>query len=458
MKARLFIVRILLYGILALVFFLGGRVLAQETVVLTEADVVRRALDENRTYRQALEEVIKAEGDVSQARSGALPDITLNGSYDRNFKVGSFFIVPQGDDNPFGNEPIELQTGFKNTFSASINFRMALYDGAVFPALSIAKMYKIYSEAGADEVADMVRYQAEVLFYTSILAREQLKVLEQAYETDSVNLDNVEAMFSQGMVSQFEVLRARTEKANLLPQILRAESNVKLSEKRLKSFLDMDLSTPVTLVPPEDEIAPGDIPSLERLVNTALVSRPEVVQAEQLEDITDKAITVARADYFPKLEAVSNYQKQAQSDEFTLDENATTAWNAGVRLTVPLFQGGEVRGAVKKAKADHRQAELAHEAIRDDVRLEVEDAYDRLIQARKSLEVQAETIAQAEEGLRIANLRYESGEGTLLEVLSAQTALTDARTARATALYDFRTALAGLAKATTIDFTGDDGQ
>jgi len=427
---------------------------SEQPVALTRADVVQRALDQNRTYRQALQDVIKAQGDVSQARSGALPEITLNGTYDRNFKVSSFYIVPQGDNNPFGSDPIELQTGFKNSFSASINFRMALYDAAVFPALSIAKMYKDYSEAGAAEVADMVQYQAEVLFYSAILAGEQLDVLKQAYETDSLNLVNVEAMYSQGMVSKFEVLRARTEKANLVPQILSAESNVKLSEKRLKSFLNMDLSTPVLLMPPNDDTTMSRVAQLDRLLDTALVARPDVRQADKLENITNKAITVARADYWPKLEAVSGYQKSAQSDAFTLSENSSTAWNAGLRLSIPLFRGGQTRGAVKKAKADHTQAVLAYEALEDNVRLEVEEAHDRLVQAKKSLDVQAETIAQAEEGLRIANLRYESGEGTLLEVLSAQTALTDARTARARALYDFRTALAGLSKATTIDYTG----
>ena len=74
--------------------------------------------------------------------------------------------------------------------------------------------------------------------------------------------------------------------------------------------------------------------------------------------------------------------------------------------------------------------------------LEVEEAYDLIVQARKALEVVGETIAQAEEGLNIANLRYESGIGTQLEVLSAQTALTDARRAEAEALFFFREARA----------------
>ena len=80
----------------------------------------------------------------------------------------------------------------------------------------------------------------------------------------------------------------------------------------------------------------------------------------------------------------------------------------------------------------------------------MEAAWDALIQTKKALDVQQATIASAEEGLRIARLRYESGVGTQLEVLSAQTALTDARRLYAEALYSFRIARAGLQKATTL--------
>ena len=75
-----------------------------------------------------------------------------------------------------------------------------------------------------------------------------------------------------------------------------------------------------------------------------------------------------------------------------------------------------------------------------------------MMMAKMSLDIQWETIAQAEEGFRIANLRYESGVGTQLEVLSAQAALTDARRSLAEAFFMFRKAKAELKKATTYEF------
>ena len=88
--------------------------------------------------------------------------------------------------------------------------------------------------------------------------------------------------------------------------------------------------------------------------------------------------------------------------------------------------------------------------LKDDIKLEVEGAYDRLMQAKKSLDIQGANIAEAEEGLRIANVRYKSGVGTQLEVLSAQVALTDARNAQAEAIFQFRQARAELKKTTSL--------
>ena len=74
-----------------------------------------------------------------------------------------------------------------------------------------------------------------------------------------------------------------------------------------------------------------------------------------------------------------------------------------------------------------------------------------MIQVKKALDIQGATIAQAEEGLKIANLRFETGVGTQLEVLSAQAALTEARSQLAVATFMFRKARAELRKATTVD-------
>ncbi len=420
---------------------------------LTVDDAVSLALEHNRTYLTAQEEIIKANAEVTSVRSGALPSVNLTGRYNRNFSIPSFFVTAESDNPNEPPETIEFKTGFKNNFGATLSLRQPLWQGGrVFTALSIAKDYRKYVNAAAMQVKADVVLNAKLLYYWAILQDARLAVLKRTLEANSFNLKVAEAKFSQGTVSEFDLLRARVEKSNLQPMILRSESEMRLALKRLKSFIGIDLSSDIELVDAVEDISTLSIPTTDSLTNAALSKRSEILKSELQNEIASKAVKIAKADYYPSLAIVSAYDWQSSSDQFTLSDNESKSFTAGLALTIPIFQGGQVRGNVSKARSDLRVSELASMQLRDDIRLEVEAAYDRLIQAKETLEIQKETIAQAEEGLRIANLRYESGVGTQLEVLSAQTALSGAGRARAEALYLLRAAKASLKRATTIDF------
>lgn len=435
---------VLLILVLAGICPAGSSVVAMTT--LTIGDVRRLALEHNRTYLSALEDVTKAQSEITIARAGALPEINLDSYYSRNIKLPSFFV------NPEGGEPIEFKTGFKNSFGASLSVRQSLWQGGkVFTALSVARLYRKYSEARADEIRSAVLYNAEILFYRAILQQSNLEVLRKAFEANSYNLEVVEKFYEKGLVSEFEVLRARVEKSNLSPQLLAAESELKLSRMRLKSFLGIDLDEEIQPIEETGDTSLVDLLPLTSLIDGALHRRPEVTQVENATQIAKKAIRIARGNYWPELEAVSSYSWSAQSDALTLAENTVRSWSAGINVSIPIFKGGSTRGAVRSCEADYHQALLAAKEVEDAVRLEVEQAYDRMLQAKKTVDIQGETIAQAEQGLKIANLRYESGVGTLLEVLSAQTALTQARNAQALAMFSFREARAQLEKAAALD-------
>ncbi len=412
---------------------------------LTITDARQRAVLANRRFLSAKEEVSKASAQIAEARSGIFPDITASGSWDHNFKIPEMLI--QGDSST-----MRFKMGFDNSFGASITVRQALWEGGkVMNAWAIAKLYKKYSSDNVQRAEDEIVYNADVLFYSAILQKANLEVIQKSIEAASENLAVVEKLNAKGMVSEFELLRAKVERANLQPSLLQAESDLSLSYRTLKSFLGIDLRDTVHLVEQPDDTSLAALPTSDQLTKTALEQRPDLRAAGYLRKMADKAIGVAKADYQPSLDGYANWSWSAQSDKFRMNENTSSSATAGLSLSIPLFKGGRVGGQVAYRKAEFRQATLAAEQLKDDVMLEVEEARDRLIQAKKSLDVQQETIAQAEEGLRIANLRYTQSVGTQLEVLSAQAALSQARHAHAAALFLFREAKAGLKRATTID-------
>jgi len=414
-------------------------------MALTVRDARQRAVLNNRRFLSAKEEMAKAAAQISQARSGIFPDITATGTWDHNFKVPELLI--QGDSST-----MKFKMGFNNNFGASLMIQQALWEGGkVLNAWAIAKQYREYSADNVQRAEDEIVYTADVLFYSAILQKSNLEVLQKSLEAASENLAVVEKLNAKGMVSEFELLRAKVERANLQPALLQAESDLSQSHRSLKSFLGVNLRDTVLLVEEVDDTSLAALPSAERLTNTALEQRPDLRAAGHLRKMAGKAIGIAKADYQPTLGGYARWAWSAQSDQFRLNQNKSSSATAGLSLSIPLYKGGRVGGQVAYRKAGYRQATFAEEQLKDDVTLEVEEARDRLLQAKKSLDVQQETIAQAEEGLRIANLRYTQSVGTQLEVLSAQAALSQARRAHAAALFFFRQAKAGLKKATTID-------
>lgn len=442
----LYINRIHFAIIYSILLMLIGSSATSAVTTLTVEDVRIKALEFNRAYLTAKEEVIKAESEVTIARSSGLPEIMFDGFYNRNIELPTFFF------NTPDNETIEFTSGFKNDFGASVSLTQSIWSGnRVWNAIKVAKLYKKLALATYDQVKAEVLYNAELLFYTAILNRSTLEVLNKEFEASSHNLEVVEKYHSQGMVSDFELLRARVEKANLQPQILKAESEVKLADKRLNSYLGLDLETELVLIEDNTDVNLLELPLESQLVDSALSTRPEIHQAELTTEITKRAVSIVKADYWPKLEAVSSYNWSAQSDRMTLSDNQVTSWTAGINVSFPIFKGGKTRGNVKNYSAEHRKAVIAQNEAVDQIKLEVEESYDRMIQAMKTLDIQEETIKQAEEGFKIANLRYESGVGTQLEVLSAQAALTEARHAMEQAKFLLRQAKTELKKVTTIE-------
>jgi outer membrane protein TolC len=120
----------------------------------------------------------------------------------------------------------------------------------------------------------------------------------------------------------------------------------------------------------------------------------------------------------------------------------------GARLRWSVFDGLLTRGKVTQARAQLEQAKIDYADTRRGIELEVRQAYSDYLQAVELLEAQKKTVDQAVESLRLAGVRFNTGTGTQLDVLSAQTALTDARSNEIQALYDYNVAIATLERAT----------
>jgi outer membrane protein TolC len=122
-------------------------------------------------------------------------------------------------------------------------------------------------------------------------------------------------------------------------------------------------------------------------------------------------------------------------------------WSAGAQMTWSIFDGLMTQGKMDEAKARLRQSQVNLDDTTRRIELEVRTAYSYFIEAREVLESQKKVLEQADEALRLATARSDAGTGTQLDVLSAQTSLTEARTIQIQALHGYSVARARLERA-----------
>jgi outer membrane protein TolC len=402
---------------------------AQQPISLTDA--IRRGLETNERYRIILAEQDRADARIKQARAGILPDVRFDGSYTRNFKISVNRIL-------FNDEPMTVQFGTRHAASWGVSIDQSLWEGGrVFAAWAAARNYRSMTrEMSAQARIDL---EAEVAgaFFDALLARRLVEVAEKSLNLAEENYAMVDKKLDQGLVSEYDHLRAQVRTANLRPPLIQAQNNRQLADSRLRALTGVEAGVELDLQDSEPDSSGWESQPLDQLVADAGKRRHDVQEAEYEVRILRNGLQSANADYWPTLKLRGAFNWQVQTDRFKLrPADISRSWQGMLLLSYPLFDGFRRSGSVGLAKVDLSQAQLRRQALLKNITLEIEQARNNFLEATQRLEAQKETVAQAERGLQVANVRYESGVGTQLEVLDAQLELTTARIYAQNARHD----------------------
>jgi outer membrane protein TolC len=200
--------------------------------------------------------------------------------------------------------------------------------------------------------------------------------------------------------------------------------------------------------------------NLSDALQQALEKRPELVALRKTEELQNHNITDASSGYKPNLQLFAGYtwmNRQfgtppsgsppgTSAPAAGLDQYLD-GWNAGAQVTWNIFDGLLTHGKVVQAKALYQKSKTAVDEKSRQIELEVRTTYSDFIGAQEVLESQKTVQAEAEESLREAYARASAGTGTQLDVLDAETSLTQSRSTQVQALHDYDAARARFERA-----------
>jgi outer membrane protein TolC len=289
-----------------------------------------------------------------------------------------------------------------------------------------------------------------------LLSAQQITVREASVKLLQQELDDQKRRYEAGTVPRFNVLRAEVAVANARPLLSRARNFFRITKNNLVNLLGYNLppevleDVPLQLTDPlNTEPYPIELPAA---IQQAFANRTELGVLRKAEALRKEDIVNARSGYLPSLQAFGGYGVRSSSFEADLSAERH-GWFVGAQVGWNIFDGFSTRGRVVSAKAAHEKSQTELDDTGRRIELEVRTAYSQFIEAREVLESQAKVQEEAEESLRLANARADAGSGTQLDVLNAETSLTEARTTQSLAKRDYAVAVARLERAVGLTTT-----
>jgi len=403
------------------------------------------ALENNLQYKLAKEALSKSTAQVTEARGGMLPSMSAFSQYQRAWELPTVIF-----DDPFGGGKIEFKMGTAHSIVYGLSFQQPLFvGGAIWSGYKMAKSGQAIARAQLDATKQNVLLQVTSAYYGLLFSKSVISVMEQALETAKENLDQVNKIKSVGQASDFDVLRAEVQVANLEPGLISTKNNTKIAESQLLMVLGMETNSKVI---PTDALQYqphgfGDF-SLEELYDRAIQNRADIKIMDEQKRIMQKQVTLARSALMPSIMFGTNYQYQGQRDDFSFtQDDFFNSFNSSLSFSLPLFTGFKTTGKIQQAKAGVRESDYKIEALYNAVQLEVETAYLAITEKEQAVATQDKIIDLAEEALRLARLRYAEGVSTQLDVMNSEGALNQARMNYQQSLFDYNVAIAQLKEA-----------
>ena len=386
------------------------------------AEVVNLALCNNPQTRVAWANSRMQAAQIGVSKSSYLPDLGLAASVDR-VKTGSSPAVSQSN--------------------AALSFSYLLYDfGARQADLESSRQLLSAAIATQDGTVQTVFLKAIQSFYQSQAYAAALDAAIESERAARESLAAAEARYNAGAATPADKLQAQTAYSQSTLNRITAEGNLRTAHGTLANTLGLDANSNVTLIPANTAAMPDNFEGdVNLLIEKAKQNRPDLRAAAAQVKAAEAGVDAVRASGSPTISL------NASAGHGTSSGIGTNSSMIGINLNFPLFTGYATTYRIRSAEAQVESRNAQFDQLRLQVALDVWTAYQQLTTATQTLRSSMDLLNSADQSNRVALGRYKAGVGSMLDVLSAQSALASARQQRVQSAFDWNISRAALAQA-----------
>jgi outer membrane protein TolC len=308
-----------------------------------------------------------------------------------------------------------------------------------------AKRQVRFNELDVERITEQTRFVATRDYLNLQNTGARVNIEQAAVEDATQTLRDARLLEQAGLGTRFDVLQAEVELANAQQRLTRAQADQQTASRRLAQTLSLGQQVEISAKDEIKEAGTWNL-SLEESIVLAFKNRAELEQNLLQQEINEQLRQIALSEIRPQLSAFVSYDFL---DDFEDEVSIADGYSLGARVQWRIFDGGAAVARAQQREKDLEINETQFANQRNQIRLEVEEGYFDLQANQNNIKTAQIAIAQAEESLRLARLRFQAGVGTQTDVINAQTALTTARGDLLTAVIEYNQSLNQLIRAVT---------
>jgi outer membrane protein len=409
--------------------------------ILTLDEALNTARAQQPLVHQAAAGTQAAVARADEALSFLLPQVSGSAGYERS--TANYASRPGSLPGGVGGSGTSESWATFNYFNLGLSASQLVYDFGQSSSRWRSSQASADSQRASERTTlDQVLFSVRTSYFQARAARSAVSVAVDTLANQEKHLQQTEGFVEAGRQAEIALAQARTGVANAKVQFITAQNAYETARAQLNQSMGVEGSTDYDVADEQQPAVDGEDGTTDALVGEALNTRPEfaaLANQVRAQELTLRAIKGA---YGPSLFASTGF-----TDAGEQANNLAWNWNAALSLSVPIFRGGQTKAQVREAEATLASLRSQVDLVRQQVRLEVEQARLAVQAAKEALVASGEALANASEQLRLAEGRYETGIGSIIELSDSQVAMTSAGYQKVQAEYVLAQARAGLIKA-----------
>ena len=389
---------------------------------LSLEDSIRLALQNNPTVKVALSEQERTSWGIHSALAGRGLAMTMTHTDSR------------GRDAPSSSDP---NPRVEDNHDNSVSLLYSLYTGGkVDSQVNQAKLSLASADWGVEKARQQVKFDATSAYFSILQTNSVLALDKESVSQLERHVEVARKQNSAGMVALTDVLRSEIELVNAQQSQMKSQKDYDLAIVNLNNIIGLPKSSQITI---KDDMGYKKYnPSLDELIQYAVKNRPNAIQALNDVKLARESVIVAQSDNLPSV----TLRASANAYDAVLPGDKNFNWSVGLVTSWNILDAGLTKSKVKQAQSSVNTAIDQVHQIQDSIEVDVRSAFLSLSEAEKRIGTTEVAIKKAEQNYKIAQIQYLAGIGTNLDVIDAQTALTQSKVNYVQALYDYNTSKA----------------